>query len=128
MEKLEKAFRYLAEVALPNRLPLEYGQTVGGKLTSTFRLKDAHALSANPEHQGWYVMQEKRTGCKEPFNHWGFMVVNPVRPQEDHQRKIERLQDWIRGEGIRTNTCTRDILDGEICSNCRCGAYQGKNG
>lgn len=40
-------------------------------------------------------------------------------------RGIEELRDWIRSEGERTYTCTRDILGGEICSNCRCGAYKG---
>lgn len=31
----------------------------------------------------------------------------------------ERLKEWIREEGIRTDTCTYNIL-GEICEGCRC--------
>ena len=31
----------------------------------------------------------------------------------------ERLKEWIREEGIRTDTCTYDIL-GEICEGCMC--------
>lgn len=30
------------------------------------------------------------------------------------------LREWIRGEGVRTNICTFDILGGEVCENCRC--------
>lgn len=31
----------------------------------------------------------------------------------------ERLKEWIREEGVRTDTCTYNIL-GEICAGCRC--------
>lgn len=34
--------------------------------------------------------------------------------------KIEKLQNWIREEGERNYTCTYEILDGEICSDCQC--------
>lgn len=34
-------------------------------------------------------------------------------------RENRRLRDWIRAEGIRTDTCTYHIL-GEICEGCRC--------
>lgn len=55
-------------------LPLEFGVN-----NSVFRFKDAFALSGNPQHQGKYVMQERRRGCRLPFNHWGFMVDKPAR-------------------------------------------------
>ena len=32
----------------------------------------------------------------------------------------ERLRGWIRVEGDRNDTCTRQIL-GEVCHGCRCG-------
>lgn len=35
----------------------------------------------------------------------------------------ERLRGWIRVEGARNDTCTRQIL-GEICDGCRCGKAQ----
>jgi hypothetical protein len=34
-------------------------------------------------------------------------------------RAIAHLQDWIRSEGERNDTCTYDVL-GEVCSTCRC--------
>ena len=33
---------------------------------------------------------------------------------------VRSYADWIREEGVRTNTCTRNILD-EICPECECG-------
>jgi hypothetical protein len=32
----------------------------------------------------------------------------------------DRLREWVKLEGLRTDTCTRSIL-GEVCENCRCG-------
>lgn len=37
--------------------------------------------------------------------------------------EIERLRDWIRAEGERTDQCTYSIL-GEICNGCRCERKQ----
>lgn len=34
-------------------------------------------------------------------------------------QRIGRLENWIRQEGKRTNTCTRQILN-EVCEDCRC--------
>ena len=34
-------------------------------------------------------------------------------------RRIEVLCDWIRQEGMQTDTCTFNVL-GEICEGCRC--------
>lgn len=31
----------------------------------------------------------------------------------------ERLKEWIRQEGVRSDTCTYDVLH-EICEGCRC--------
>lgn len=31
----------------------------------------------------------------------------------------ERLREWIRQEGMRSDTCTYDVLH-EICEGCRC--------
>ena len=39
----------------------------------------------------------------------------------------ERLREWIRSEGVRTDTCTYDVL-GEICEGCRCKRYYEKQG
>jgi hypothetical protein len=39
----------------------------------------------------------------------------------------ERLRDWIRSEGMRTHTCTYDVL-GEICEGCRCKRYYAQQG
>jgi hypothetical protein len=33
--------------------------------------------------------------------------------------EIERLREWIKAEGERTDQCTYWIL-GEICDGCRC--------
>ena len=33
--------------------------------------------------------------------------------------EIERLREWIRCEGERTNVCTYNIL-GEVCGYCEC--------
>ncbi len=33
--------------------------------------------------------------------------------------EIYRLKEWIREEGIRSNTCTYNVL-GEICIGCEC--------
>ena len=76
MQKLNKAYNVLLTL-LANRQTPEYGVLRDGELYSVFRLKDAYSLSQNPEHQGKYVMQERRRGCREPFNHWGFLVDKP---------------------------------------------------
>ncbi len=34
--------------------------------------------------------------------------------------RIEKLENWIREEGERNHTCTYEILDREICSDCQC--------
>lgn len=39
----------------------------------------------------------------------------------------ERLREWIRSEGVRTDACTYDVL-GEICEGCRCKRYYDKQG
>lgn len=39
----------------------------------------------------------------------------------------ERLREWIRSEGVRTDTCTYDVL-GEICEGCRCKRYYATQG
>jgi hypothetical protein len=39
----------------------------------------------------------------------------------------ERLREWIRSEGVRTDACTYDML-GEICDGCRCKRYYEKQG
>ena len=41
--------------------------------------------------------------------------------------ETQRLRDWIREEGKRTNMCTFDILRGEVCESCRCGRADGGN-
>lgn len=78
MKKLNEAYNALLKM-LANRQTLEYGTLRNGELYSVFRLKDAFSISQNPAHQGKYVMQERRRGCREPFNHWGFMVDKPQR-------------------------------------------------
>lgn len=37
----------------------------------------------------------------------------------------ERLREWIRAEGMRSDTCTFDVL-GEICEGCRCKRFYAK--
>lgn len=39
----------------------------------------------------------------------------------------ERLREWIRKDGVRTDTCTYDALH-EICEGCRCKRYFQKQG
>jgi hypothetical protein len=33
--------------------------------------------------------------------------------------RLQRLEDWIRAEGERSDVCTYDVL-GEVCSTCKC--------
>jgi len=36
-----------------------------------------------------------------------------------HVEQIDRLKQWIREEGLRTDQCTFAVLD-EVCEGCRC--------
>lgn len=36
------------------------------------------------------------------------------------RKRIAALEDWIKSEGERNDTCTFSIL-GKICEGCRCG-------
>lgn len=38
--------------------------------------------------------------------------------------EVQQLRNWIRDEGQRNNTCTYDILGGEVCQGCKCGKNQ----
>lgn len=81
MQKLDEAYNALLRLLASKHIP-EYGVMRNGQLYSVFRFKDAYSISQNPDHQGKYVMQERRRGCREPFNHWGFMADKqpPVFP------------------------------------------------
>jgi hypothetical protein len=37
------------------------------------------------------------------------------------QQRIDNLENWVREEGSRSNVCTFNILQGEICEGCLCG-------
>lgn len=39
----------------------------------------------------------------------------------------ERLKEWIRQEGVRTDTCTYDVLK-EMCEGCRCKRFYKQQG
>ncbi len=71
MKQLERAFEHLVYLYANGRTP-EYASDA--ELTKVFRLVDAQSLSNNPSHHGKLVMQERRRGCKQPFNHWGFLT------------------------------------------------------
>ena len=46
---------------------------------------------------------------------------NPIKcAAVDAANEIKSLRSWIKEEGLRSNTCTKNIL-GEICANCQCG-------
>jgi hypothetical protein len=47
--------------------------------------------------------------------------LNPEMGAEINRmrNRIERLEDWIRAEGERSDICTFHILR-EICGNCEC--------
>ena len=47
-------------------------------------------------------------------------VCNAVDREISLREENERLRGWIRVEGDRNDTCTRQIL-GEVCHGCRCG-------
>lgn len=54
--------------------------------------------------------------------------AGPLKPADrmlcDLGIEIQALRSWIRDEGERNNTCTHDILGGEICQGCKCGKNQ----
>ena len=47
-------------------------------------------------------------------------VCNAVDREISLREENERLRGWIRVEGDRNDTCTRQIL-GEVCHGCKCG-------
>lgn len=38
----------------------------------------------------------------------------------DRDAEIKRLRDWIQEEGVRSNTCTFNVLR-SVCPQCECG-------
>ena len=38
----------------------------------------------------------------------------------------KRLKEWIKEEGIRSNTCTYHVLGRTICENCECSRKEKK--
>jgi hypothetical protein len=57
----------------------------------------------------------------------GRRTNNATPATETPVAENQRLRDWIRSEGMRTHTCTYDVL-GEICEGCRCKRYYAKQG
>lgn len=50
-------------------------------------------------------------------------MSNRARPEYSKLKaENKRLRDWIRIEGVRTDTCTYDALT-EICEGCRCKRF-----
>lgn len=51
------------------------------------------------------------------------------RGEGEAQARAENalLREWIRAEGVRTDTCTYEVLR-EICEGCRCKRYYSKHG
>ncbi len=49
-----------------------------------------------------------------------------VNMQYEAANEIERLRNWIREEGVQTDTCTFNVL-GKICDECRCGKIKTPN-
>jgi len=50
--------------------------------------------------------------------------AGPLKPADrmlcDLGIEVQRLRNWIRDEGQRTNTCTLAALPEEICDGCKC--------
>lgn len=55
---------------------------------SRWQLIDGEELSGMVEHRGKLILQEKRQGCRTPFNHWGYFA---------------RADDIQRANGIRNS-------------------------
>jgi hypothetical protein len=57
----------------------------------------------------------------------GSAAVSQPYKLSEYIKENRRLRDWIREEGMRTDTCTYNIL-GEICEGCRCKRQPQQNG
>ena len=65
---------------------------------------------------GWsseYAMQPITTAERK-------VVIEIQALKKEAADEIKSLRSWIKEEGLRSNTCTKNIL-GKICENCQCG-------
>ena len=58
--------------------------------------------------------------CDELEAKWGTVHSGAFNAMRKAKREIERLRAWIAEEGVRNNTCTKNVL-GKVCDGCRCG-------
>lgn len=78
--------------------------------------------------EGETVSDESKRDAGEPFAEaHGSAAVIVAKGYYRLKAENERLREWIRNEGVRTDACTYDVL-GEICEGCRCKRYYAKQG
>ena len=74
------------------------------------------------------MSDESKRDASEPFAEArGSAAVIVAEGYYRLKAENERLREWIRSEGVRTDACTYDVL-GEICDGCRCKRYCEKQG
>lgn len=78
----------------------------------------------NKTRKGTKLKRSTKDVLDEALEHWQHLPPH-VKGRRSSELFIgvitmaKEMADWIREDGIHTNTCTYNVLN-EICSNCEC--------